>query len=237
MEFIKFKKIPRLSRDCIITEKINGSNAQICIVKFKDFWNLHEGYAGDSVQAFLDKYCIYSTLAIQDENDIKFIFAGSRNRWLDTSSKGDNYGFAKWVQEHAEELLELGEGRYFGEWYGKGIQVGYELNEKRFALFNVNKWHKYTDEKRLVSIDPQTKEERYTSPAPKCCEVVPILWQGEFHSRHIERCLNELKLNGSYIVPGFMDAEGIVIYHSASGQLFKKTLQNDEKPKGVENVN
>jgi len=36
---------------------------------------------------------------------------------------------------------------------------------------------------------------------------------------------------GSYIVKGFMNPEGIIIYHKASGQLFKKTVIDDEKPK------
>ncbi len=31
MEFEAFEKIPRLSRNCIITEKIDGTNGQICI--------------------------------------------------------------------------------------------------------------------------------------------------------------------------------------------------------------
>jgi len=38
---------------------------------------------------------------------------------------------------------------------------------------------------------------------------------------------------GSLASPGFMLPEGIVIYHKASKTLFKKTLKNDESPKGV----
>jgi hypothetical protein len=30
-----------------------------------------------------------------------------------------------------------------------------------------------------------------------------------------------------------MNPEGVVIYHTASGQLFKKTIENDEKPKNI----
>jgi hypothetical protein len=30
-EFAEFPKMARLSRECIITEKIDGTNAQICI--------------------------------------------------------------------------------------------------------------------------------------------------------------------------------------------------------------
>jgi hypothetical protein len=130
----KFNKIPRLSRECIITEKIDGTNGQIVIIRFNEFWNLHEKYAKDSVEAFLEQHCLYKTLALQDENDILYMFAGSRNKWLDCSSKGDNMGFAKWVKENASSLLMLGEGRHYGEWYGKGIQRNYGLEEKRLLF-------------------------------------------------------------------------------------------------------
>ena len=33
MEFVEFKKIYRVSRPCVITEKIDGTNAQICITE------------------------------------------------------------------------------------------------------------------------------------------------------------------------------------------------------------
>jgi len=224
MEFQKFKKIPRLSRDCIITEKIDGTNGQIVIIRFSDFEKAHEGYAGDSVQGFLDKYCLYKTLAIQDENDIIYMFAGSKSRWLDTSSNGDNHGFAKWVKENAEELLKLGEGIHYGEWYGKGINRNYGLNEKRFALFNVRRW---VHSKELPNWDENDKRKR----CPDCCDVVPILFEGMFDTLYIQSTLDHLKMGGSFIVPGYMNPEGIIIYHKASGQLFKKTIENDEKPK------
>lgn len=230
MQFQKFNKIPRLSRDIIITEKINGSNAQIYICNFN---NIYEAFAGDYqnqdtyAKDFVKQFSLYCS-----SNGLH-VFAGSRNRWLDTSSKGDNFGFAKWAQTNAEELIELGEGRFYGEWFGKGIQVGYGLDEKRFALFNVGKWHNYRGEKRLISINPKTKEEKYIIPAPKCCHVVPILYNGIFDTSKINDVITDLKINGSYAVPGFMKPEGICIYHKASGQLFKKTILNDEKPKTV----
>ena len=36
-EFIAFPKIPRYSRDCIVTEKIDGTNGQICITPEGEF--------------------------------------------------------------------------------------------------------------------------------------------------------------------------------------------------------
>jgi len=204
MEFQKFDKIPRLSRDIVITEKIDGNNAQIYIISAEEYYCDEYNCCDND---FVDKF----NLCLDEDY---MLFAGSRTRWLDITSKGDNFGFAKWVQANAEELLKLGEGRHFGEWYGKGIQRNYGLDEKRFALFNVKKWS-----------DSEVR--------PKCCEVVPILYRGLFRTDDIEHMLLELKENGSYIVPGFMKPEGIVIYHKASGQLFKKTVLNDEKPKDV----
>ena len=37
MDFIKFPKIFRVSRPCVITEKIDGTNAQICITEEGEF--------------------------------------------------------------------------------------------------------------------------------------------------------------------------------------------------------
>ena len=82
--FEAFTKIPRLYRDVVVTEKIDGTNAQIYITS--------DGR----------------------------VLAGSRNRWLTIAD--DNYGFARWVQAHEEELrVGLGIGRHFGEWWGSGI--------------------------------------------------------------------------------------------------------------------
>lgn len=143
---------------------------------------------------------------------------GSRNRWL-TDENGvilqDNAGFAQWAVSHREELMGLGVGFHYGEWWGKGIQRGYGLNEKRFSLFNVSKW---SDD--LVR--------------PACCGVVPTLYTGIMSEKAIISALEELLQLGSVASPGFMKAEGIVIFHTASGMLFKKTILNDEKPKGAE---
>lgn len=139
------------------------------------------------------------------------IYAGSRTRWITPSD--DNAGFAKWVLEHKDELIAgLGIGQHFGEWYGTGIQRRYGLTEKRFALFNAHRW---TDDVR-----------------PSCCHVVPILAVGTNVDDVQKRALDILRIEGSRAVPGFLDPEGIVLYHSASKQSFKVTLKNDDKPKG-----
>lgn len=175
-KFEGFPKIARLSREIIITEKLDGTNAQIYITEDGD------------------------------------ITAGSRSRYLALGD--DNYGFARWVEGNKSELLKLGPGRHFGEWWGNGVQRGYNLKEKRFSLFNVKRWG-----------DPLAR--------PACCHVVPELYIGEFYTIRIDSVLLMLKQDGSIASPGFMNPEGIVIYHTAANQLFKKTLDKDEEPKGV----
>jgi len=203
-EFQEFKKIPRLSREIIITEKIDGSNGLIYI----------------------------------DKNDN--IFAGSRNRWLwgltQIEISSDNHGFARWVKTNKEELLKLGIGYHYGEFWGSGIQRGYGLvkGEKRFSLFNTSRWCDFNEEPRLISINPKTKIKKYQQIAPSCCHIVPILYSGIFSETAILDTLTLLETLGSSAVLGFKPAEGIVIYFPGAGYYFKKTIKNDEKPKGID---
>ena len=200
MMFEPFPKIPRLRRDCTITEKIDGTNAQVMVVP-----------EGELVQPDGTLFPTRQEVAIAGGFAL---FAGSRSRWLDTSKTGDNFGFAKWVAAHADELAALGPGRHFGEWYGAGIQRGYGLVEKRFALFNTDKWGG-------------------TAARPACCDVVPVLYQGLFCDKAVEDALLELRHCGSRAAPhGFGDPEGIVVFMHASHTLHKVTLEKDEAPKG-----
>ena len=175
-EFVEFPKMARLSREVIITEKIDGTNAQVLIT--------------------------------EDGN----IIAGSRTRWI--IPEDDNFGFARWVEQNKEELLKLGVGRHFGEWWGSGIQRGYDLpkGEKRFSLFNVSRWE-----------DDNLR--------PKCCHVVPVLYRGLFNTLEVDNCLNKLHIDGSMASPGFMRPEGVVVFHIAGNIGFKKTIEKDDVPK------
>lgn len=188
--FQGFPKMPRLSRDIIITEKIDGTNAQI----------------------YIEKGCVpIPTINLNGEYvDVPFL-VGSRSRWI--WPHDDNYGFARWAYEHADELLQLGPGTHYGEWYGQGIQRTYGLKEKRFALFNTARWS-----------DPCAR--------PDCCGVVPVLYTGPFDLSSVLVALETLAYTGSVIAPGFMRPEGIVVFHTASGHLYKKTIENDDKRKG-----
>lgn len=135
---------------------------------------------------------------------------GSRTQWI--TPEKDNYGFSRWAHDHKSELMSLGPGFHYGEWWGRGIQRGYDLKEKRFSLFNVSRW---SDD----------------SLRPACCHVVPTLYSGQFSSIDVDVYLEELRVHGSYAAPGFMRPEGVVVYHVAGGYLFKKTIEKDAQHK------
>jgi hypothetical protein len=144
-----------------------------------------------------------------DDLGTQFLTA-SRTRWI--TPENDNYEFSRWAHEHKEELMQLGPGHHFGEWWGLGIQRKYNQPQKRFSLFNTFRW------------SPLTR--------PACCDVVPILYEGTFTENAINAALSKLIDDGSQAAPGFMNPEGIVIYHQAAKMYFKKTIVGDEKPKG-----
>lgn len=139
---------------------------------------------------------------------------GSRTRWI--TPEDDNYGFAKWAHANREELMKLGEGTHFGEWWGQGIQRNYGLTEKRFSLFNTSRW---SDD----------------AVRPKCCHVVPMIMSGMFETQNAEAAVEILRTSGSLAAPGFMKPEGIVVFHVAANLCFKKTLEKDDEWKGKSN--
>lgn len=121
-EFKEFEKIARLKRAVTITEKIDGTNAQVHLRA-----EMGEFEPGSDTEVVVDGIGYY-------------LRAGSRNRWLAHSGGEDNFGFAKWVNANAQSLATLGEGAHYGEWWGSGIQRRYGLSEKRFSLFNTSRW-------------------------------------------------------------------------------------------------
>jgi hypothetical protein len=169
--FESFDKIPRLRRGCVVTEKIDGTNAQ---VYFADDGTMH---------------------------------VGSRNRWI--TPDNDNYGFARWAFDNEAELRKLGPGRHFGEWWGSGIQRRYGIAEKRFSLFNVGRWS------------------APDAVLPACVSLVPVLYNGDFSTQAVDDALERLRVGGSVAAPGFMQPEGVVVFHVQSRSLYKVTLGDD----------
>ena len=207
-EFEAFPKIPRFKREIVVTEKIDGTNAQIAWAELKN--------ESDVFAAHGDPNCLKVVSGQYDGESPMALYAGSRNRWV-LPGKQDNFGFAAWAWEHAVELMKLGPGRHFGEWYGLGIQRGYGLSEKRFALFNVARWG---DE-----WDPAVCDLRRNGSRPACCDVAPVVARGT--AVDLDRVMWELGTFGSKAVPGFKSPEGIVIYHTASRQMYKRTFEQD----------
>lgn len=114
-EFKSFGKITRYENKVHlrITQKMHGTNAQICIFNNPDL---------------VDPNCITNPQPFD-------ILVGSRNRWI--TPENDNFGFAQWCYTHKDFLIKLlGEGRHYGEWCGPGINSGEGLTEKTLFLFN-----------------------------------------------------------------------------------------------------
>lgn len=191
--FKEFDSIPRLFRDIIVTEKIDGTNASIHI--FED----------------------------------GTVIAGSRTRYI--TPLADNYGFAKWVEDHVVELFKgLGPGTHYGEWWGSGVNRGYGFvgGVKFFSLFNVSRW---LDANNAKFFTPEELEKQKRPPS--CCSVVPIIGTASvFDTELVKQMGVALLQQGSQAAPGFMKPEGLVVYHVKARQLFKYTFEKNDGHKG-----
>jgi hypothetical protein len=194
----------RLTRDCVITEKIDGTNAQIEIVAYES--------------GPVDGFVIAARTRSETDDTPLVMLAGSRTRYITPAD--DNFGFAAWVKANVAALWSLGEGRHYGEWWGQGIQRGYGLTEKRFSLFNTARWADDRD------------QYKYPTDRPVCCHVVPVLYRGLFGPKHADNFLDKLRAEGSQAAPGFMKPEGVVVFHTAASVMFKKTIDKDDEWKG-----
>ena len=186
----------RFSREVVVTEKVDGTNAQIYIGADGEF------------------------------------LTGTRTRWI--TPQDDNFGFSRWAHDHKDELMQLGPGRHFGEWFGSGINRSYGLPSgvRRFAMFNVIRWcmHGQTPQE-IPTGDPRKVKMQDVLPA--CVELVPILWRGKMDDLDADEIVQLLRVTGSHIVPGYLNPEGIVIFHTAGNVGFKKTIEHDEMPKSA----
>lgn len=176
LTFEAWPKTPRLYRDVVLTEKIDGTNGAIIVTE--------EGEVG----------------------------AQSRNRLV--TPENDNAGFARWVQDNAATLMwDLGPGRHFGEWWGAGIQRTYGQTEKYFSLFNTRRFGQGWD----VFDTPNLR-------------VVPVLFEGLYEDGLVEEFTEDLRAYGSRAAP-WNDAEGLIMFHTQSRQVYKVLLENDHLPK------
>lgn len=197
-----FGKIPRLNRPVTITEKIDGTHGLIYVNS--------EGHPDVGH---------YPGCNLADHlGGAGYLAAGSRNRWLTEDT--DNYGFAAFVRANAATLIsDLGPGLHYGEWYGRGIQRGYGMGERAFALFNTRRW-------RSAWLD-------FTTPRLTC---VPVLYEGTLMSdldARVDSAIESLLAHGSRIAIGYPRPEGVVVYHHAAEVLFKVMIEGDGAPKST----
>jgi RNA ligase len=198
----------------VITEKLDGTNSAVGIVELPP----------DEGQGVIVPDDIFHVVQLTDISatapaSVRYfgMYAQSRNRLIRPGKVTDNYGFAQWVCDNAPLLVtDLGPGVHFGEWWGNGIQRGYGLPEgdKRFSLFNVSRY---------------SKRPLYTPGLA----TVPVLQQWTFDTDVVRDTLDELVRNGSQAAPGYMRPEGMVVFHTAAGQVFKVTVDNDASPKSL----
>lgn len=194
--FESFKKIPRLGRQVVITEKLDGTNAQVCI---------HHDPA--------------MPLAI-----------GSRNRWITPGKSTDNYDFARWVLDNEEAIRRLGPGKHFGEWWGVDIERRYGLSERRWSLFDT-RWTEQELRDRGLPANVHVVPTISTAPL---LPAGPRVTANGGQRDPVQAAIELLFARGSLAAPGFMNPEGIVVRHSASGHLYKWTFGgdgDDGKPK------
>lgn len=167
----------------------------------------------------LSSETVFITEKIDGTNGVLYVpedsaaptIAGSRSRWLTAEDGtppgkgGDNFGFGQWVHQHSDGLRALGPGYHYGEWHGNGIQRQYGLKDKRFTSF-----------------------EYWRDDLPACMSKVPLLYSGPFHPNLFDEWITTLCAHGSYLYPGWMKPEGIVIsFKNERSAKFKKLCEND----------
>lgn len=205
--FKPYGKTPRLNREIIVTEKIDGTNGAIHIEHL-----VGEASLEDEVGAVVP----------HPEEGVFVVTAQSRNRIVTPNkdkSSTDNHGFAGWVHANAAVLAEvLGTGTHYGEWFGQGIARNYGYTEKWFALFA----HDRYDEDLITG----------AQLAGVNLTLTPLLYRGNFSQVFIDRAVAQLRQNGSYLTGQTgTPAEGVVVYHTAANAVFKVTIEDDEIPK------
>ena len=203
--FEPWPKIPRLFSKCVVTEKIDGTNAQILVM---DSRTLEPRELEQAIED-ADK-----GRAIR--RNLLFMYAFSRKRHIWPGK--DNFAFASWVSGNQDVLLDtLGPGRHFGEWWGEGVGRQYGAEGKRLSLFNTARWGWLNDEE--VRADSGVGDLPLYS--------VPVLYAGKFGLEPLQDSVTRLANDGSVAMPGFMEPEGIVCFFQDAGAPFKYVMKGD----------
>ena len=184
----KYPKTHRLENiNCIISEKVDGTNGLI------------HGIYDSKTESFKVKF-------------------GSRTRYLNPEVKdGDNFGFASFYLPYKklfkklfnslrEEHSDLCDIKIYGEWFGKGIQRGYGLENKYFMPFN----------KYYAAFLQQGSIPNIIEPYIFC--------ECKYNIQESLDAMSLLRANGSYLIPGYDNPEGIIINFRDLDIRFKETI-------------
>lgn len=208
LTFEKWPSIPRWANDTVtITEKLDGTNAAVIILPYSPDHELmiQDGYA--------------KCMAYDDETRVEmFTFAvQSRKRFIKPGKDTDNAGFAAWAWEWSGVLIEtLGYGKHYGEWWGRGIQRGYDRPGKKFSLFSP--W-------RYDTVDLSKVED---------LDLVPTLYKGGAEGYlALDLIIATLEKEGSKAAPGFMRPEGAILQSALTGAKYKAFTWDDGIPKSL----
>jgi len=201
-EHRKWPKTPRLTTPFVITEKIDGTNSCVAISRLGD----RDGLSA----ADLDFPEHHGVTVVFTHGACFAVRAASRTRWIAPGPR-DNFSFAEWVHENAEALTVLGVGRHYGEWFGRGIQRGYGMTERCWALFD-EKW-------------------RGALPygLPPNVGVVPRVATAAGHelSRRVAWALDHLDKEGSYVGAPGTRAEGVIVTSMTHSPIRFKALADE----------
>jgi len=131
------------------------------------------------------------------------VIVGVQSRKRLITPESDNYGFAQWVEDHRAELETMGDGYHYGEWAGLGIQKDeLKLGVKKLFLFNTFRWNENNPN------------------LPSCCDVVPVLFQGQLTPETIPSLLESLDADED------VTHEGVVVYYHAFRKYTKHTIKS-----------
>jgi hypothetical protein len=179
-------------------------------VKFKEWAKIPRGGATETITISEKIDGTNACVILNEDGDL--LGCQSRNRLIKPGD--DNFGFATWAHENAEDLRSLGEGYHYGEWAGPGIQKnnhGYE--ERKFLLFNTARWN------------PDNPNR------PECCDTVPVLYEGPSSPDVVPEVMDELwhayqslrAASGTAIKP-----EGVVVWFHRGRRFEKHTFENPD---------
>ena len=204
-----FSSIERLENIyCVISEKIDGTNGLIEIQN-----KANNSNTGSMI--------------------VKF---GSRNRYISFSD--DNAGFANFFRHYEKKFKNMAKEiiassynedsqtdeiptenyplRIYGEWFGKGIQRGYGLDDKYFMPFS-----SFYAEHMIKAGIPNI--------------MMPnIMYTGKFSLEVVDNCMNCLT-SGSFhnLITNYDNPEGIVIYFPKYNFRLKQTFEGSKWERNI----